>query len=291
VGAAALAVVLGACGGGASGSAGVIADAGAATSATTARVRTTTIGVDDRDRTGQGFTLYSTGLVDFANGDSSIVMASDGGGPAGTIETRNVGGRSYMRINRGGAWLPSDRAQLADDFPPALALLTGAGALGFGSTPDPSEWLGILDDLADVQQKGHESIDGVETTKYGATFELFDALREQMPRGGPKVPDDGPSDIDIWIDGAGRVRRLVVAIPGTHGPVLIRTDLSDFGLPVHVTAPSPSWANEPSPSRVARCASTACHSSSRPRPDTADVSSTTGSHAANRRGSRCRAWR
>jgi hypothetical protein len=36
------------------------------------------------------------------------------------------------------------------------------------------------------------------------------------------------------------VRRLVVAIPGRHGPVLIRTDLSDFGLPVHVTAPSPS---------------------------------------------------
>ncbi len=53
-------------------------------------------------------------------------------------------------------------------------------------------------------------------------------------------PDAGPSDVDIWIDGSGRVRRLVVAIPGRHGPVLIRTDLSDFGLPVHVTAPSPS---------------------------------------------------
>ena len=237
-----LALVVGACGGGASGSAGVIADAGAATSATTARVRTTTIGIenDAEKQDEQPVSLYSTGLVDFANGDSSIVMASDGGGPPGTIETRNVGGRSYLRINRGGAWLPSDSAPLADDFPPALAMLTGANALGFGSTPDPSEWLGILDDLADVQEKGHESIDGVETTKYGATFDLFDAIAKQMQRGGPKPPDAGPSDVDIWIDGAGRVRRLVVAIPGKHGPVLIRTDLSDFGVPVHVTAPSPS---------------------------------------------------
>ncbi len=181
-GVAVLALVLGACGGGEAGAEGVIADAGAATSATTARVRTTTIGIenDAEKQDEQPVSLYSTGLVDFANGDSSIVMASDGGGPPGTIETRNVGGRSYMRINRGGAWLPSDSAPLADDFPPALAMLTGAGALGFGSTPDPSEWLGILDDLADVHAQGHESIEGVETTKYGAPFDLFDAIPQAM---------------------------------------------------------------------------------------------------------------
>jgi hypothetical protein len=237
-----LALVLGACGGGTSGSAQVLATAGETTGATTARVRTTTIGIenDAEKKSEHPVSLYSTGLVDFADGDASIVMASDGDGPSGTIETRRVGGTSYLRINRGGAWLPSDSAADAKDFPPAFGLLTGAGGLGFGSAPDPSQWLGILDDLADVHEEGHEPVDGVATTKYGATFDLIEVLAKSMQEHGPKVPDQGPSDLDVWVDGAGRVRRLVVAIPGKHGPVIIRTDLTDFGVPVHVTAPSPS---------------------------------------------------
>jgi hypothetical protein len=238
-----LALLLGACGGGdAPGTASVIANAGTTTGATTARVRTTTIGIEnDAEKADEKpVSLYSTGLVDFANGESSIVMASEGDGPPGTIETRNVGGMSYLRINRGGAWLPSDNAADARDFPPAFGVLTGAGALGFGSTPDPSQWLAMLDDLADVHEEGHERLGGIETTKYSATFDLVDVLAKSMKARGPKVPDIGPSDLDVWVDGSGRVRRLVVAIPAKHGPVVIRTDLSDFGVPVHVTAPSPS---------------------------------------------------
>jgi hypothetical protein len=238
-----LALVLAACGGGgASGSAKVLATAGATTSGTTARVRTTTIGIEnDAKRPGEKpVSLYSTGLVDFVGGDASIVMASDGDGPPATIETRRVGGMSYLRINREGSWMPSDGARLARGFPPAFGLLTGANGLGFGSAPDPSQWLGILDDLAGVHEEGHERIDGVATTRYGGKFDLRDELAKSAAGRKLRVPDDGPSDLDVWIDGAGRVRRLVVAIPSRHGPVLIRTDLTDFGVPVHVTAPSPS---------------------------------------------------
>ncbi len=107
-------------------------------------------------------------------------------------------------------------------------------------TPDPSQWLGILDDVADVHEDGPERLDGVPTTKYSGSFDLRDELAKTAAGRRMNVPSHGPSDVDIWIDSAGRVRRLVVAIPSTHGPVLIRTDLSDFGLPVHVTRPSPA---------------------------------------------------
>lgn len=230
VGVAVLGLVLGACGGGSDGSMGVVADAGATTSATTARVRTTTIGAADATPV----SLYSTGLVDFATGDASAVMATDGDGPSSAMEARTVRGQTYLRI-QGGSWLPAASAPNAVDYPPALAALSGSGALG-GGVPDSTRWLAALGDLGDVHVEGHPRIDGVATTKYGGTFELRPARAKDGARREPK----GPGDLDVWIDGAGRVRRLVVAIPSRHGPVLVRTDLTDFGVPVHVTAPSPS---------------------------------------------------
>jgi hypothetical protein len=191
-------------------------------------VRTTTIG-------GPGaapVSLYSTGLVDFATGDASALMATDGDGPAAAMEARTVRGRTFLRI-RGGSWLPAASAPRAKDYPPALAALTGTGALGRG-VPDSTQWLRVLGDLGDVHVEGHPRIDGVATTRYGARFDRRHA------RG----------DLDVWIDGAGRVRRLVVAIPGARGPVLIRTDLTDFGVPVHVTAPSPSEVLHLAPVRL-----------------------------------------
>jgi hypothetical protein len=236
VGVVVVAFGLGACGGGSSGSTSIVAGAGVTTSATTARVRTTTIGIEDGDKQPgeRPVSLYSTGLVDFARGDSSSVMATGGSGPRSTFETRTVRGRAYLRID-GGAWLPSASAPRARAYPRALALLTGAGA-----APDPSQWLRILDDLADVHEEGHAPIDGVATTRYGGKFDLHDELEKSAAGRRLRVPDRGASDLDVWIDAAGRVRRLVVAIPSRHGPVLIRTDLSDFGVPVHVNAPSPS---------------------------------------------------
>jgi hypothetical protein len=236
VGVVVLAFGLGACGGGSSGSTSVVADAAVTTGATTARVRTTTIGIEDgaEERGERSVSLYSTGLVDFVGGDSSSVMATDGSGDRSTFETRTVRGRTYLRID-GGAWLPSESAPSARDYPRALALLTSAGA-----APDPSRWLGILDDLADVHEEGHAPIDGVVTRRYGGSFDLHDELAKSAAGRGLRVPDRGASDLEVWIDAAGRVRRLVVAIPSRHGPVLVRTDLTDFGVPVRVTAPSPS---------------------------------------------------
>jgi hypothetical protein len=138
------------------------------------------------------------------------------------MEARTVRGRTYLRI-QGRSWLPAASAPRADDYPAALAALTGSGTLG-GAATDSTKWLDVLRDLGDVHVEGHPEIDGVATTKYGGRFDRHGAH----------------GDLDVWIDRVGRVRRLVVATPGGHGPVVIRTDLSDFGVPVHVTAPSPS---------------------------------------------------
>jgi hypothetical protein len=157
------------------------------------------------------------------------MMATDGDGPPSALEARTVRGRAYVRI-QGGSWLPADSAPRAADYPHALVALAGEGALGRGA-PDPARWLRFLDELADVHREGRARVDGVVTTRYGGTIDLTE---ERASATGART------DLDVWIDGAGRVRRLVVAIPGARGPVLVRADLTDFGVPVHVTAPSPS---------------------------------------------------
>jgi hypothetical protein len=204
-------------------------------------VRTTIVGIENDEEKADAtpVSVFSTGIVDFATGDSTVMMASEGGGPPGSIETRTVSGVSYLRVNGEGMWMPSPTAEIAPDVPPLYSVLTGAGGLGSGSTPVPTQWLGVLAQVSDVEPVGDETIDGVETIRYHATFDLLAALADAMGEDAPDAPS-GDTEVDVWIDGDGRVRRLVVEVPARHGPVVMRTDITDFGIPVDVAAPPPS---------------------------------------------------
>lgn len=120
---------------------------------------------------------------------------------------------------------------------------------------DPREALLRLK-LADGMSKvGTEKLRGVATTHFRGVVDLSDkslaklneedraeakTFRDQL--GAPTHP------IDLWLDGAGRVRRFEAALTGSSGdkPVTVKThiDLFDFGSKVTVKVPPPNLVRD-----------------------------------------------
>ena len=138
-------------------------------------------------------------------------------------------------------WLAVDRASLdAMDE----AALFGA------STADPSSAVEVLRGSSDdLEVVGSEPVRGVPTTRYRTTVDLADALAatpgmDRLLDGqAADVPVDLPAvPVDVWLDEAGLVHRLVVTVrPGAgEGPPVASTlplDLFDHGQPVDIDVP------------------------------------------------------
>lgn len=138
-------------------------------------------------------------------------------------------------------WLAADRA--------ALDAMDDAALFG-ATTADPSSALEVLRGSSDdLEVVGREELRGVPTTRYRTTVDLADALAAapEMARlldGEPTgLPVDlGAVPVDVWLDEAGLVHRLVVAVQPAagDGPPVTATltlDLFDHGLPVDIAVP------------------------------------------------------
>ena len=104
----------------------------------------------------------------------------------------------------------------------------------------------------ELESLGTESIGGVESTGYGVSLDLDEALarvpeeaREALRLNLDEFTQGGIAhvlDADVWIDGEGFVRRLVFvyelgdAVGG--GRISVTSDLSAFGEPVEVETPA-----------------------------------------------------
>ena len=204
------------------------------------------------------FDVAGTGVVDLATGDASLALSIplyDELGGGGAIEERIVGGVAYAHLpaavlRTGG--LPAAVRWLRIDAPGAR---TAPSSTLSQSQVDPAGALAFLRSVSDdVRPVGVEAVRDVRTTHFSATIVTTPGPRATTSS--PLTLQLGPLGarlgrgrvaIDVWIDDAGLVRRVVVSVPladadraatpGVTPAMRIQADFYAFGIPVRVVAP------------------------------------------------------
>jgi len=136
------------------------------------------------------------------------------------------------------------RAPLADPLVGAPLWLSRTAPEGgpVGPLGLPVPWSGplalleALDRGDDLVPSGLDEVRGVGTQRFAASLDLWSEAVEQLPGietaavGGTQL-DDVPAS--VWIDGEGRLRRLVLDLDGAT----LTLELYDYGEPVEITVP------------------------------------------------------
>lgn len=188
-----------------------------------------------------GRTITATGVGDFTTGTARAEIALGEGAPGGTVSIVRTEAGVYARlpaglptVAAGKPWVSVDAATLAGLTQMAL------GDLGAQITGAPLDALTYLRAVSgDVQVVGPDTTRGEPTTRYRGTIDpgkVADQLPAALqPKAGTAAAELGrPLPTELWIDGQGRLRKLVV----TADPAAAATvELWDFGVPVDVVAP------------------------------------------------------
>jgi hypothetical protein len=127
--------------------------------------------------------------------------------------------------------------------------LTGTDLDELRSSNETSSGLGLLSGAEEVEDLGQEDVDATETTHYRATVDLRRAVeeagavtdRDRFEQFVERLGDD-QLDVDVWLDGEDRVRRLRYEqpVPDQEGAsATVTLELSDFGVDERVEVPGP----------------------------------------------------
>jgi hypothetical protein len=139
----------------------------------------------------------------------------------------------------------------------------GLGGLPSGtSSSDPSQYLAYLKGAgAQTRRLGTATVDGVPTTRYAATVNLHDYVR-QVPAGQRAqarksvqrlISTIGSDElhIQVWIDGHHLARRISLSFPecvgNEHLHLSMVVDMFDFGTNANVALPSASQSYDITP--------------------------------------------
>jgi hypothetical protein len=188
--------------------------------------------------------VTASGVIDFAHRTSDLTVTLPGG--MGSVESRYLAGVLYAKLpaslagmlpgaKAGTSWVSIDVNALSQQ-----QLGKSLGQLALSAPSDPSQVLSFLRGAgADVKLAGPATVDGIATTRYTATIDL-DKAAAQLPAkaraGVARFEDEIGTHLlpaQLWIDGQGRLRRMTIT--AQHSEITLT--LSDFGTPVHVTAP------------------------------------------------------
>jgi len=107
----------------------------------------------------------------------------------------------------------------------------------------PAQYIQQLAESGDVHVVGTETVNGIETTHYSGTVSLKEALSHdtaQMRRQLEPIMNSAGftgSDIDVWLDDKGLVRRVRSSAEGGKGTFALSMDILAYGVPVDVTPP------------------------------------------------------
>jgi hypothetical protein len=174
----------------------------------------------------------------------------------GPVEARLVDGVVYMDVSAlgpvgaalgGTRWVSLDLERASEQL--------GLDPDAVGAS-DPSQFLDVLESLrgvtTDLEELGREDVRGEPTTHFRVTVDLAAALGEVAPGLRDEVGrvfeqlGTGTVPMDVWVDGDGRLRRLVfeMQVPSVDGAdgeaaVAVTMELHDFGVEVDVEAPPP----------------------------------------------------
>jgi hypothetical protein len=206
------------------------------------------------------FNAHAHGVMNFSKprqAEIDMVMNVPNMATPISMTERMVGTTIYMRMPFLNAADPKIKPWVKLDLA-AMGKAAGLnlGALINSSTNDPASMMAYLRGASGkVQNLGQETVGGVNTTHYRATVEYSkmvaemkntdpaaaSALQQAMDKTGMRS-----EPVDVWVDGSGLMRqeRLDVQIPSTSSRMTMVMDLSDFGVPVHVSAPPASQTTD-----------------------------------------------
>ncbi len=201
-----------------------------AAAATTAAARTADVSLSVTTGTAS---LSGQGVADLETGDADFTV--DLPAALGQVEVRSTGGTVYVQVPQG--------------------LVTLAGGKPWASFPGPAPgaatpssfdatwllgWLRAVAGPVTTVGTG-DTVHGDPTTHYRATVDLSKVAAGAPP--GLQSLTARSVPVDVWVDGAGRLRRLTASfdasgtsVPGL-GTVQVDAELWGFGTPVQVTAP------------------------------------------------------
>jgi hypothetical protein len=211
------------------------------------------------------------GVIDFTNGDNRVTQLnhqvgseSTNGGPARPIvqtwteESIAIGQTVYRKdsVALSGRTLPTPwvKSNLRRDVHQAFGLDVGTGA------EDAVAGLAGIESVQAVQTLGPGTVDGVSSTRYLITNAPIEVCARGRAVSLPLVPPT-----TIWVDHQGRLLQTRVATHNAGGqlPAAVRKliggplasvapsttvttlTFSDFGAPVHISAPKTSGPEHP----------------------------------------------
>jgi hypothetical protein len=197
------------------------------------------------------FAITGQGLFDFRakTGRMTVTVPAAEGSKGGTLELRLIGSDLYLSapqlagLDGGKPWIHVDVKQYLEKQDQS------AGPLGGFSDGDPTQVLSMLRQLSGaVTEVGTANVDGVPTTEYQGTIDLTAHSGGTSGSAGatgstvvsPGIAQAlGLSDlpVDVWIDSAGRARRVQTSFSIFGLTVMAREGFGSFGTPVTVTAP------------------------------------------------------
>lgn len=200
--------------------------------------------------TAQGTFDGQAGQMDM---DMSDLLKSSGA-PAGTDATMSAiflkeGGDPvmYMRFGFLAGQLPAGKTWMRIDMEKAgKGLGVDFNQLTGGAAQNPTSALDLLRSSSDFSEVSKETIDGVRTTHYHGIVDLEKAaaaggaasaaIQRLVQMGAPtQYP------MDVWVDDTGLIRRFTQSynqeLGGKSVSLETTMDMSDYGLPVNVSAP------------------------------------------------------
>jgi hypothetical protein len=164
---------------------------------------------------------------------------------AGPVDVLTKGSVAYVKMNGladllGGKakWIKIDASKMPG---------TASGAAGAPSgTPDAAALLDLLKQQADTfTEVGQEQVRGVDATRYTAVVDLARLAADHAselddPAFGAQLGqlDATTVTVDLWVDGGGLVRKVVLQAPSVEGTATVTLELYDFGKPVDVAIPA-----------------------------------------------------
>ncbi|HSP71333.1 MAG TPA: hypothetical protein VLN26_03130 [Gaiellaceae bacterium] len=151
----------------------------------------------------------------------------------------------YLRPPAGEAGLPAGKTWARIDL--AQAAKQGGFDLGALTSAqlDPRKAVELLKEAGASARIGEEQIDGVATTHYRVVVDPKTALGDlskserQQAEQALKLTGISTFPVDVWVDGAGMLRRVSADLGGGNAFLSIKAslDLTDYGTPVTVDLP------------------------------------------------------
>jgi hypothetical protein len=171
----------------------------------------------------------------------TMTLPMGGGKPA---DLRFVGGILYMSMGNltGGKFVKLDPK---DPSGP----LAGAGLGQMLDQTDPAKMLTKMQaGISSVTYVGREDVSGRQLEHYRMSVDTAQVLKSMGSAAASQAPSGVPKTVtyDVWLDSQHRFAQMTMQLPVAGTKAAMKMELTDWGAPVHISAPPASQVTDPS---------------------------------------------